>query len=76
MFECDNVAHCHNLIDIAQDDNAMRVICTNCWNQYVIHKHPIKGNPEMRHYAEIFKKDILQPNDNLFYKYYTQYLKT
>lgn len=76
MTECNNVSRCHNLIDIKQDENAMRVLCTNCNNQYVIHKHPVKGNPEMREYARLFKKDILQPRDNLFYKYYSQYLKT
>lgn len=73
---CDNVSHCHDLVEIGKDENAMRVLCINCGKQEVIHKHPVKGNPEARHYAEVFKKDILQPNDNLFYKYYPQYLKT
>ena len=70
---CNNISHCHNLITIAEDENALRVICTQCNNQYVIRKSPT-GAPENRKYSEIFKKDILQGNDNLFYKYYPKYL--
>lgn len=73
-MECDNKKRCHTPKTISEDNCAMRVICTTCWYQYVIRKDPHKGSPEKRSYAKIFRKDILQGNDNLFYKYYPQHL--
>jgi len=74
MIECDNYTECHNPITIGEDQNAMRIVCDRCWVQKVIRKDPFKGVPEKRQYAEVFKKDILQGNDNLFYKYNPQFL--
>lgn len=62
--------------DISDGDTAMRVICTTCWHQYVIRKDPFKEVPEKRQYAKLFKKDILQGNDNLLYKYHPEFLNT
>ena len=75
-FICDNLSACHNPIVIKEDLNAMRVLCTNCKNQYIIRKDYIKDVPENRQYSQIFKKDILQGNDNLLYKYHPEFLKT
>lgn len=72
---CDNITNVHDPITVAEDGNALRVFCKQCKHQFVIRKHPVKGNPEMRDYAKIFKRDILQPKDPLFYKVYPQYLK-
>lgn len=74
MTGCDNKSRCHTPKIIAEDQNAMRVICEACNHQYVIRKDPIKGVPENRAYSKIFKKDVLQGNDNLFYKYNPQFL--
>lgn len=69
MYECDNKRECHDPITIAEDDNALRVYCKICYHQYIIRKDENK-NPEKRSYARIFKRDILQPSENLFYKVY------
>lgn len=73
MMECDNISFCHDPITIGEDENAQRVFCLQCKNQYVIHKD-WRGVPDNVQYSEIFKKEILQPRDNLFYKYYPQHL--
>lgn len=74
-MSCDNISECHDPITVAEDSNAMRVFCRNCKKQFIIRKD-WRGVPENRAYAAIFKKEILQPNSNLFYKYYPQHLKT
>lgn len=76
MNYCDNISQCHKLIDIAIGDTAMRVLCTICKQQIVVRKDPYKDVPERRQYAKVFKRDILQGNDNLFYKYYSQHIRT
>jgi len=75
-IECDNKKRCHTPLTIAEDLNAMRVVCMTCWHTYIIRKDPYKGNPEKRQYVKIFRKDALQGNDNLFYKYYPQFMRT
>jgi len=35
-----------------------------------------RGIHDNRSYSELFRRDILQGNDNLFYKYHPQYLST
>lgn len=74
MKECDNISACHDPITIGEDSSAMRVYCKNCKHQYVIRKD-WRGIPVNRDYIKIFKRDVLQGNDNLFYKYYPQHLK-
>lgn len=71
---CDLKSNVHDPVTIAEDDNALRVICKQCKHQFVIRKDPFKKVPEMREYAKIFKRDILQPKDRLFHKVYPQYL--
>jgi hypothetical protein len=75
MTECDNVSACHTLTTI-NDSDALRVLCSTCKHSYVIRKHPVKDVPENRQYSKIFRKEVLQGKDNLFYKYYSQYLQT
>ncbi len=75
MIECDNVSFCHELKECADDNNATRVVCTICWNQYVIRKD-WRGIHLNKQYQKIFRKESLQGNNPLFYKYYPQFLKT
>lgn len=75
MKPCDNKSQCHDLRTISDEPNAMRVICTICHKRYIIHKDLNKGNPEKRLYAKIFKRDILQGNDNLLYKYKPEFIR-
>lgn len=70
---CDNVSNVHNPIVIAEDECAMRVFCKLCKHQYVIRKD-WRGVSENKQYSKIFKRDTLQPHENLFYKVYPQYL--
>lgn len=73
---CNNKSRCHNPEIIGEDDYAMRVICNDCKQQSVIRKEPYKGVPENKQYSKFFKKDVLQGNDNLFYKYHPEFLNT
>ncbi len=75
MKECDNICKAHSPYVIAEDENAMRVICNECKHIYIIRKD-WRGVPENREYSRIFKKDIVQGNDNLFYRYHSEYLHT
>lgn len=75
-MECNNKSRCHTTKTITDGDTGMRVLCVTCRHQYVIRKDRFKGVPENRAYSKIFKKDVLQGNDNLFYKYYPQFLWT
>ena len=72
---CDNKSSCHKPVIVAEDLNAMRVLCTECKHQFVIRKDPFKDVPEKRQYIKIFRREALQGNDNLFYKYYDQYIR-
>lgn len=74
-FECDNIAFCHDCVIIGEDSSTQRVFCKQCKNQYVIHKD-WRGVLDNRMYSKLFRKEILQPNTNLFYKYYPTYLRT
>ena len=74
-MECNNISNCHSMKEISDGDTAMRVICEICHHQYVIRKDRIKGVPEKRQYAKLFKRDVLQGNDNLLYKYHPEYLR-
>lgn len=73
-MECNNISNCHNPITASEDYSALRVICTECKHQYVIRKN-FNLSPENRMYSKIFKRDILQPRENLFYKVYPHYLR-
>lgn len=73
---CNNKSACHNPVITSEDNNAMRVVCTQCHHQYVIRKRPVENVPENRQYSKIFKRDVLQGGDNLFYKYHPEHLRT
>lgn len=73
--ECDNIFSCHTPITINEDNNALRVICISCKHTYIIRKD-WRGVPLNREYSKIYKKEILQPNTLLFYKYYPQHMRT
>ncbi len=72
---CDNVNATHNPITVGEDNNAQRVYCKDCGSVVVIRKD-YRGVPEIRQYAEVFKRDILQGGENLFYRYYPQHIRT
>ena len=67
-MRCDNESVCHSTEVINEDDNAILVYCSQCGEQERIGKD-IKGNPEARAYNEWFKRDVLQPDYPLYYRY-------
>lgn len=71
---CNNISQTHNLINI-NDSDALRVLCIQCKKQFVIRKDSYIGAPEKRQYIKLFKRDALQGNDNLLYKYHPEFLK-
>lgn len=74
-IRCDNKSNCHRPLVINEDESAMRVYCVECGAEEVI-KKDWRGVPENRAYSRFFKRDILQGNDNLLYKYHPEYLRT
>ena len=73
-YNCDNVSNAHDMTLIAEDRNAARYICKTCKEQHVMRKD-YRGVQLNRQWSEVFKRDVLQGNDNLFYKIYPQHLK-
>ena len=74
MIACDSVSNVHDPVTIGEDASALRVFCKQCKHTYVICKSP-NGAPEKKQYAKVFKRDILQPRDPMFYKIYPHYLR-
>ncbi len=75
MDNCDNTSRCHTPITIEEDMNALRWACTTCKESSIIRKD-WRGVPENREFSRVYRKEILQPNQNLFYYYYSQHLRT
>ena len=73
-MNCNNVSRAHNPKIISEDANAMRVICSECKEMQVIRKD-WRGVPENRQYSKFYKRDIMQGNDNLLYKYHPEFLR-
>lgn len=69
---CDNIRQAHDPITLEEDENALRAYCHICHMQFVLRKDPNKRVPENRGYSKIFKRDYLQGNDNLLYKYHPE----
>ncbi len=67
-MRCNNIAECHDGEVIVEDNNAIRVYCKNCGTQERIGKD-VKGNPEHRAYGDFFKRDFVQPDHPLYYRY-------
>lgn len=72
---CDNISNAHDSITIAEDANALRTICKICKHQDIIRKD-WREVPYNRQYSKVFKRDIMQGNDNLFYKLHPEWLRT
>lgn len=67
-MRCDNLASCHNSQIIGEDNNAVLIYCNECGEQQRIGKD-LKGNPEHRLFSEWYKRDVVQPDHPLYYKY-------
>lgn len=65
---CDNLNHCHDNVVINETKDGIRVFCKNCKEINIIRMDET-GRSDNRLYSKVFKKDILQPSENLYYKY-------
>lgn len=64
---CDNINHCHDNIQITETDDGLRVICKVCKQINILRKDRY-SRFNNRQYSKVFKRDILQPGTNLYYK--------
>lgn len=60
-----------NPITVEETVDGLRVACKECKHLYYFRKDA-NGNPEKTKYAKVFKRDILQPSENLYYKYHEE----
>jgi len=70
-MKCDNVNEAHNLKIINETPDGVRVICKICKEINII-RFDANGRCDNREYSKIFKRDLLQPGENLWYKYKPQ----
>lgn len=68
LNKCDNKNKCHNNQIINKQEDGIRIICKDCKEINII-RIGLDGRMNNRKYAKVFKKDILQPGENLYYKY-------
>lgn len=66
---CDNIRETHKVQVLSESSDAIRAICIMCKAQAVFRKDP-QGRMDNRAYGEFFKRDLLQPGTNLYYKAY------
>lgn len=72
-MSCDNLREAHDPRIIGEDQNAIRWHCIICQEGGVVRKDE-RGSPEKREYIRVFRRYSLQGNDNLFYRYYPQFI--
>lgn len=72
---CDNTRACHNPTVLGEDSNAARVMCRECKETQVLRKD-WREVFENRAYSRFYRRDSIQPNTDLFYKYYPDYIRT
>jgi hypothetical protein len=64
---CNNKSNCHDNRMITHEQDGVRYICTICWQQNVL-RIGEDGRMNNREYTKVFKRDLLQPSDNLYFK--------
>lgn len=65
---CDNINQSHDNVTINETPDGIRTYCKLCGKVNVI-RFDTNGRCDNREYSEIFKRDLLQPGENLYYKY-------
>ena len=64
---CDNLSDTHDNILIKEEKDGVRYLCKICKQQNVM-RIGEDGRMDNREYTKVFKRDILQPSDNLYFK--------
>lgn len=67
---CDNINQCHDNVVINETTDGIRTYCKLCGKINVL-RIGTDGRYNNREYSEIFKRDLLQPGENLYYKYHS-----
>ena len=62
----DNINSCHDLKDLLNVGDHIVTYCTQCKKRFHLNINDKKSA------RILFKKDILQPNSNLYYKYHNK----
>ena len=68
MKYCDNKNSVHENIIINQNEDGLRTYCKQC-KQINILRCEKNGRFSNRQYSQVFKRDLLQEGENLYYKY-------
>lgn len=64
---CDNISNVHENFMMNEEPDGVRYICDHCKQQNVL-RIGLDGRMENRLYTRVFKKDVLQPHDNLYFR--------
>jgi hypothetical protein len=67
-MKCDNRNNVHDPIQIADDPGGLRYICKTCKEVMILRRGYDRFNN--KEYTKVFKRDLLQPHDNLYFKVY------
>lgn len=67
-MKCNNFSACHDPEVLNVDNSALYIQCKNCYATARIGKD-LKGEPEHRAYSNWYKRDFVQPDHPLYYKY-------
>lgn len=70
----DNINSVHKMVNLFEWDDCLVAYCERCKEKVYIRKDE-KGRPEPK-YAKLFKRDLLQPGSNLYYKEYPNRMHT
>lgn len=73
MRYCDGVSQVHDPL-VINDIDAVVAVCRLCKQQIVLRMDK-EGRMNNRDYTKFFKRDILQPSENLYYKVHPEYLQ-
>jgi hypothetical protein len=68
---CNNISNTHSPRLIKEEADGVRYICDICKGQFVL-RIGTDGRMDNREYTKVFKKDLLQPHDNLFFKIFPE----
>lgn len=65
---CDNINESHDNIVINETPDGIRTFCKICKEINTV-RFDKEGRYNNKEYSKIFKRDLLQPGENLYYKY-------
>lgn len=68
-MRCNNLTSVHDPHILHDSHEALVAVCRLCKEQAVFRKDVV-GRVDNRAYIKFFRRDVLQPHDNLFYKIY------